>query len=494
MSTNAKILLAEDEGIAARYLKQSLTRMGYEITDTVQSAEDVIGAVEENPPDLILMDISLGGKIDGITAAQKVRAGFDIPVIYVTGNTDSEVFERAKLTEPYAYLIKPYELSHLHNTIQIALFKHDFEKRLKESENRYRTLFDISDNAMMLINSAATITMINDQFAAMMGCSKEAVENKSLWTEFFTDDDRVKLEKGLQQALGGSHTTPGHFETTLIDKSGRSRIVYTNVKKFPGSDACLVSMNDVSELKQAEAEIRILNSKLNKTNQGLNQEITLRERVEKQLRYKATHDYLTGLPNRVLLFDRLKQAIAFEERHNTLIALMVLDLDNFKNINDTLGHLSGDILLKKVSQGLQKCMRQYDTVGRLGGDEFVIIVNDAKSIQDIITFAEKVQGVFQEPFDILGQPTYVTTSIGVAVFPLHGSTIEALLRKADMAMYVAKKEGRNTFRFFADSMDLKESDQNIMRSKRRITQMRESAEARLLTHVEPTADKKQVSH
>jgi len=494
MSTNAKILLAEDECIAARYLKQSLTRMGYKITGTVQTGEEVIGNVEENPPDLILMDISLGGRIDGITAAQKVLARFDIPVIYVTGNSDSEVFERAKLTEPYAYLIKPYELSQLHNTIQIALFKHDFEKRLKESENRYRTLFDISDNAMMLINSAATVTMINEQFAAMMGCSKESVENRSLWTEFFADTDRIKLKKGLQQALDESPGTPGRFETTLVDKSGRSRVVYTNVKKFPGSDTFIVSMSDVSDLKYAEAEIRSLNSKLNKTNQGLNQEITLRERVEKQLRYKATHDYLTGLPNRVLLFDRLKQAIAFEERHNTLIALMVLDLDNFKNINDTLGHLSGDILLKKVSQGLLKCMRQYDTVGRLGGDEFVIIVNDAKSIQDIITFAEKVQAIFQEPFDILGQPTYVTTSIGVAVFPLHGSSIEALLKKADMAMYVAKKEGRNTFRFFADSMDLKESDQNIMRAKRRITQMKESAEVRLLTHAEPTADKKQVSH
>lgn len=177
-----------------------------------------------------------------------------------------------------------------------------------------------------------------------------------------------------------------------------------------------------------------------------------------------------------------------------MIALMVLDLDNFKNINDTMGHLSGDILLKKVSQGLQKCMRQYDTVGRLGGDEFVIIVNDTKSIQDIITFAEKVQAVFQEPFDILGQPTYVTTSIGVAVFPLHGSSIEALLRKADMAMYVAKKEGRNTFRFFADSMILKEIDQNVMRSKRRIDLMRESAQDRLLSHVDADSGKKYVAH
>ncbi|MDD2582841.1 MAG: GGDEF domain-containing protein, partial [Desulfuromonadaceae bacterium] len=212
------------------------------------------------------------------------------------------------------------------------------------------------------------------------------------------------------------------------------------------------------------------------------------------LRYKATHDYLTGLPNRVLFFDRLKQAIAFEERHNTLISLMVLDLDNFKNINDTMGHLSGDILLKKVSLSLQKCMRQYDTVGRLGGDEFVIVVNDTKTIQDIITFAEKVQAIFQEPFDILGQPTYVTTSIGVAVFPLHGSNIETLLKKADMAMYVAKKEGKNTFRFFAESMDIQEANENIMRSKRRLIQMREPAQPHFLTDKDPISDKGRAAH
>jgi diguanylate cyclase (GGDEF)-like protein len=174
---------------------------------------------------------------------------------------------------------------------------------------------------------------------------------------------------------------------------------------------------------------------------------------------------------------------------------MILDLDNFKNINDTMGHLSGDILLKKVAMGLQKCMRQYDTVGRLGGDEFVIIINDADTIQDIITFAEKVQGIFQEPFDILGQQTYVTTSIGVAVYPLHGSTIESLLKKADTAMYVAKKEGRNTFRFFSDSMDSKDSDQQHgMRTKRRIAQMEESALNKLLFQSDETSKKDQLVH
>jgi diguanylate cyclase (GGDEF)-like protein len=229
-------------------------------------------------------------------------------------------------------------------------------------------------------------------------------------------------------------------------------------------------MSDISEFKNAEHKIRLLNTELNETNKELKHEIVLRERVEKQLRHKATHDSLTGLPNRVLLFDRLKQALAFEARHNTLLAVMIVDLDNFKTINDTMGHLSGDVLLKNVAQELQKCMRQYDTVGRLGGDEFVIIVNDVSSIQDIITFAEKVKGVFQKPFDIVGQQTYVSSSIGVAVYPLHGSDINTLLKKADMAMYAAKRDGRNTFRFFFDALDANGSDQSVTQSRRPSTE------------------------
>jgi len=376
MTSNAKILLAEDDAIAAQHLKQSLIRMGYQVTGVVHAGEDIVESVVSDRPDIILMDITLGGKIDGISAAKKVHTLEDLPIIYVTANSDDEIFERAKLTDPYAYLTKPYELNQLQNAIEIALVKH----------------------------------------------------------------------------------------------------VY------------------VSRLKQAEIEIRQLNEELSSTNKGLSQEIILRQRVEKQLRYKATHDYLTGLPNRVLLFDRMKQALAFEARHNTLIAIMILDLDNFKNINDTMGHLSGDILLKKVAMGLQKCTRDYDTVGRLGGDEFVIIINDADTIQDIITFAEKVQATFGLPFDILGQETYVTTSIGVAVYPLHGSTIETLLKKADMAMYVAKKEGRNTFRFFSDSMDVEDSVQPSFRTKRRLAHMDESVLGSFNSEPPESPKKEQIVH
>ncbi|NTU73552.1 diguanylate cyclase [Candidatus Roizmanbacteria bacterium] len=475
MTTNAKILLAEDDPIAARHLRKSLFRMGYQVAKVAQAGEEVIEDIAEIMPDIILMDINLGGKIDGICAVQKVHALFDTPVIYITANSDNETFERAKLTEPYAYLIKPYDIYQMQNAIEIALFKHGLKKQLQSSENRYRTIFEVSDNAMMLVDENSTITMVNEQFETLTGFSKESVENRKNWTDFFDENECSKLEKQIRQAINAPSTTRPRFESSLVDKKGNTKFVYTNVKRIPESGSVIFSMNDISELKLAEKEINALNQELNTTNEGLKKEITLREGVERQLRYKATHDHLTGLPNRVLLFDRLKQAFAFEARHNTLIALMILDLDNFKNVNDTLGHLSGDILLKKIAEGLQKCMRQYDTVGRMGGDEFVLIINDADTIHDIITFAEKVQAVFQEPFDILGHQTHVTTSIGVAVCPLHGSTIEILLKKADMAMYLAKKEGRNTYRFYSDSMDIKNSyRQNAMRTKRRLAQMQES--------------------
>ncbi len=495
MTTHANILLAENDTITASHLNRSLLSFGYNVTGVVNTGEDVIKNVTKNMPDIILIDIKLGGKIDGVCAIQKVHAKTDIPVIYITANYDNNEFERAKITEPYAYLIKPYDIYQLQNSIEIALYKHALKDQLKESENRYRTIFEVSDNAMMLVDEHSTITMVNDQFVKMTGSSKESVENLKSWTEFFEESERLRLKERIHQEEVDATTTRHHFESILVDTKGNTRVVYMNVKKIPGSDSRIFSMNDISEFKLAEQEISQLNKALNSINKGLNQEITLRLKIEKQLRYKATHDYLTGLPNRVLLFDRLKQAFAFEERHNeTLIALMILDLDNFKSINDRMGHLSGDILLKKVAQGLQKSMRQYDTVGRLGGDEFVIIINDAGSIKDIITFAEKVQSVFKEPFDILGHQTYVTTSIGVAIFPLHGTTIETLLKKADMAMYVAKRCGRNTFRFFSDSMDLQDFTQKNMRTKRRIAQMERAAQNNLLSTLDSPSAKDQLSH
>ena len=161
---------------------------------------------------------------------------------------------------------------------------------------------------------------------------------------------------------------------------------------------------------------------------------------------RSNRDQLTGLPNRDLLIERLKQVFAYADRHGSQIALMFLDLDDFKNINDKHGRISGDILLKEVAKRLRNCTRQYDTIARIGGDEFVVFINDMKDIHDIVKFTEKVRGSFRQPFDILGKSFIMTSSIGVAIYPLHCTNSESLLKMAEIAMCQAKKEGK--IRFF----------------------------------------------
>ena len=357
MTEKAKILVVEDETIGAESLRQSLEFMGYNVIAVINTGEDVIETIEKEQTDLIVMDISLQGKIDGIKASEEIHTRFDIPVIYLTAHAESELFERAKETAPYAFLTKPIEVRQLHYAIEIALRKHDL----------------------------------------------------------------------------------------------------------------------VSGLKRSEMEINNLNNELQKTNAELIQEIGKCKKKEIQLRHQAYHDSLTGLPNRILLFDRIKQAFAFEERHKSLLALILLDLDDFKVINDTMGHSAGDTLLKEVAQRLRKCIRQYDTVGRIGGDEFVIAVNDIQNIHDIIKFAEKVKGIFREPFDIHGHPTHITASLGVSLYPINATDIETLLQMADVAMYVAKKSGKNSFRFFSESMDITLSSRNIVKKMLRSTKFRNTA-------------------
>ncbi|BCS54991.1 diguanylate cyclase domain-containing protein [Geobacter sp. SVR] len=467
MSTTAKILVAEDDVNGAHYLSQSLNRLGYSVTDVVHAGEDVIGNVAREQPDLILMDVTLNGEIDGIRAAEILHVDYDIPIIYLTAHTDNEVFQRAQITVPHGYLVKPFDITHLQHAIEIALSKHGYEKWLKESESRYRTIFEVSGSAMMIINELGATTMVNGEFQRLTGYSREDAESGKNWSEFFQDEDRAAIADLQQQACQQGGTGDHRPELRLRVRDGGTRIVTIDIRPVPASSTMIVSMNDITGLKRAEKEIGQLNDELSKINADLMQEIAERKKVEKQLKHQADHDPLTGLPNRVLLFDRLKQAFAFDDRHNSLLALMMLDLDNFKSINDTMGHLSGDILLKKVAKRLQQCMRQYDTVGRIGGDEFVIVANDIQNIHDIIKFAEKVKGLFEQPFEIIGQQVYATTSIGVAVYPIHGTSVKMLMSKADAAMYTAKNSGKNAYCFYSSAMDMKEPEHSQMRARRR---------------------------
>ena len=181
--------------------------------------------------------------------------------------------------------------------------------------------------------------------------------------------------------------------------------------------------------------------------------ITELKKAENVIQKLAYFDHLTGLPNRLMLYDRLLHALDWAQRQDESIAVMFLDLDHFKIINDSLGHEAGDALLKSVAKRLSGCIRKSDTVARLGGDEFVILLANIKDFSDVTSLANKVLHALSHPFCIKKREIYTSTSIGISLYPNDADSVEKLIRNADLAMYQSKERGRNAYLFFADEMN-----------------------------------------
>ncbi|MCI4625476.1 MAG: EAL domain-containing protein [Candidatus Magnetoovum sp. WYHC-5] len=182
-------------------------------------------------------------------------------------------------------------------------------------------------------------------------------------------------------------------------------------------------------------------------------DITEKREAEKRLRYMSLHDSLTGLPNRVLLYDRLSIALSHAQRQNISLAIILIDVDNFKDINDTVGHNVGDNVLSQVSIRLKECIREEDTVARISGDEFVLLVTNVNSINDIITVSDRIFKRVSDVFIIDSHELYVTVSMGICMYPSDGKDVTELVKNAEIAMYEAKASGRNNYKFFTYSMN-----------------------------------------
>ena len=239
-------------------------------------------------------------------------------------------------------------------------------------------------------------------------------------------DDRETLRAALNTVGNGGAATS--VDVRLPERDGSSPIVHVSIEATRGADGVETlrgTLQDISERRAAEAHIH----------------------------YLAHYDTLTGLPNRSLWASRASQALAFARRHQLKLAVLFLDLDNFKTINDTLGHPVGDRLLSSAAGRLSACLRDEDVLARIGGDEFVILLPKLNRSDDAAVVARKLLESLTQPFDIDGQELTVSTSIGIAVYPGNGSDIDVLLKHADTAMYGAKNEGRNDFRFFTPDMN-----------------------------------------
>jgi diguanylate cyclase (GGDEF)-like protein/PAS domain S-box-containing protein len=217
---------------------------------------------------------------------------------------------------------------------------------------------------------------------------------------------------------------------------------------------------------------------------SVKEDISIRKEYEERLVRQANYDALTGLPNRVLAMDRLKQAIAQGHRYGRKVALMLLDLDDFKKVNDTLGHAAGDLLLKEASLRLVDCLREGDTVARLGGDEFVLLLPDLGDTTSAEVVAEKILSVCNQPFDVGGHEVYIAGSIGIALFPDDERDPMLLMRNADAAMYRAKREGKGIFRYFTPEMNAKALEHMRMEAQLRHAIEREE----LQVHYQPLVD------
>lgn len=328
---------------------------------------------------------------------------------------------------------------------------------LADSEERYRALFMNTGTAGMLIEADTRIRLANAEFANLAGFASadEAVGRK--WTEFFHPDDVPRMLEYHAMRRKGPGLAPRNYEARVVNRRGEVREVFMTVAVIPGSDMSVASITDITD----------------------------RKRAERELERQAFHDELTGLPNRQLFHDRLRRAMLASGRSGTQVGLLLLDLDDFKHVNDTLGHSAGDKVLRMAAERFAGVLRREDTLARLGGDEFAVVVeNLEEGIDPLTRIAGSLLEVMDRPFQLDDHEFSLGVSVGIAVHPLDADTAERLVQNADLAMYRAKESGKNTFSLYKRSLN----EQAARRLTLETDLRRALAEERLTVFFQPKVD------
>ncbi|HKR65245.1 MAG TPA: diguanylate cyclase, partial [Thermoanaerobaculia bacterium] len=310
------------------------------------------------------------------------------------------------------------------------------EAALRESEIRYRLLFEQNAAGVCVSHLDGEIVDCNSTFATMLGYHRAELIGKRM-ADLYANAAESEELTALLRGVG----TLNSVEIELRRADKRALWVIENLVLVGDSASGVVHATVV--------------------------DISDRKRAEEQIEFHAYHDVLTHLPNRKLFTDRLRHALTRAKRAGKSVAVMFIDIDHFKTINDTLGHTSGDELLLEMSRRLRECVRDDDTVARLGGDEFTIILAELRAADDAMLVAEKILNAVQEPLTIAGMPLVVTASIGISVYPDDGADPESLLRNADSAMYRAKEGGRNTYQVCTDEMKRRAMERLSLESRLR---------------------------
>jgi diguanylate cyclase (GGDEF)-like protein/PAS domain S-box-containing protein len=296
------------------------------------------------------------------------------------------------------------------------------ENALHESEEIFRTIAENADDLIAVLDTDGRRIYNSPSYRKIFG--KEELRAGSSSFNEIHPEDRDRIMASFRRTVETGVGERSEFRFLLKDGSIRHIESQGNVVHNPAGGVSKVVV--------------------------VSRDVTERKNIEEQLRHLSTHDSLTGLPNRVLLYDRLKQAVAAARRDKArILSLMFMDLDGFKPVNDTLGHAMGDLLLKKVAIRIQDCLRESDTAARMGGDEFVVLLPAIETQGDAMVVAEKIRRAISQPIYIGDHRLSISASIGIALYPDHGTEEETLFNNADAAMYYAKECGRNNVRIFS---------------------------------------------
>lgn len=446
--TEHVLVLIVDDDLSVRLLeRRSLEKAGF-VVEEAENGEIALSSFKRLRPDAVLLDVRMPG-MDGFRVCQEIRklpGGELVPILMVTGLDDIESINRAYEVGASDFISKPLNWEVVSHHLRYMLRASGAFAKLGKSEAKNRALLNAIPDLMFRISKEGIVVEYKGSKEIQLLMPPEELIGKRL-DEVLPKDVAEKAMYFVNQTLqtGSTQIFEHQLNINNVIYNYEARIVAN------GEDEVLAIVRDITERKTAEQQIIQL----------------------------AYYDSLTGLPNRLLFKDRLGQSIASAQRYKKKVAIMFLDIDHFKHINDTLGHSMGDILLKSVADRLSKCIRRIDyvsrinteemesTVARMGGDEFTILLSNIDNIQDVSKVGQRILNEISQPFTIGAHDVYITASIGITIYPIDSEDADDLLKYADIAMYQAKDKGRNNYQFYTESMNAAAVERFIIESQLR---------------------------
>lgn len=435
-------LVADSDDTVRERIKSMLMQIGYRVREAADGLK-ALEAFSDACPQLVLLDASLP-KMDGYAVCENLRRhpqGARVPILLMIDPDDPQSLKKGYEAGATDFEIKPIQLEIL----------------------GYRVRYRAHANATR--ETARIVEVAEIQRSAHLGSWRWELQH-----------NRVEWSSLGRQIFGlPEHTIETTHEGFLIHvhPGDRAHVCETHIEALKSKQAFAVEYriirpDGVQRVIREQAEV-ILNPVSGRAMvlRATIQDVTELRQAQERIRYLAFYDSLTGLLNRQAFQQELQRSLYFADRHDGMIGVLFVDLDNFKRINDTLGHAMGDALLKVVADRLQRNVRKFDflarsqndaqedrgRVARLGGDEFVLMLTDMESIEVAATVAERLLNLLNQPVQVGEYEVAVTPSIGISIYPHDGQDVDHLLRNADMAMYQAKETGKNTYRFYNESMN-----------------------------------------